>query len=215
MTIALNGYLFDLDGTLIDTAADIAASVNTALATVTRLTVTAAQVRTWVGRGAHFLIEQALERVGADAGALEAVTAAYASHYARHPLVESSLYEGVIETLEALRARKAPMAIVTNKPARVTRPLLHAAKLSGYFDLALCGDEVAHGKPAPDLLVHACAALSLEPAHALMVGDSSSDVAAARAAGCPVVCVSYGYNYGKDIRDCAPDRVIDSLAELL
>lgn len=213
--MSFSAYLFDLDGTLVDTAPDIAASLNTALGSLARETVSASEVRTWVGKGARFLIEQALERVGAASMNPEPVLARFALHYAQHPLVQSTLYDGVVAALDALKSRGRPLGMVTNKLGRVSRPLLDGAGLSAYFDVAICGDEVSHPKPAPDLLLAACAALAVEPTRTLMVGDSSNDVAAARAAGCPVVCVSYGYNHGREIADVGADRVIDSLLELL
>lgn len=213
--MAFSGYLFDLDGTLVDTAPDIAVSLNAAMGLRADQAVSAVEVRTWVGRGARFLVQRALDRVGADQAELGSVLAEFADHYEKHPLVESSLYDGVIETLATLKSRALPLAVVTNKLARVSRPLLEATALATYFDLTLCGDEVTRGKPAPDLLLGACTALGVDPALTLMVGDSSNDVAAARAAGCPVVCVSYGYNHGEAIDDSEPDRIIDSLLELL
>lgn len=213
--VTIRAHLFDLDGTLVDTAPDIANSVNTSLASLTNVDVSTAEVRTWVGKGARFLIEKALQRVGADATNLEPVMARFADHYAQHPLVESSLYDGVIEALDALKSRGRPLGVVTNKLGAASRSLLDAARISAYFDVCICGDEVSRAKPAPDLLLAACAALAVEPAQTLMVGDSTNDVAAARAAGCPVVCVSYGYNHGRDIAHAGADRVIDSLVELL
>ena len=213
--MTIRAYLFDLDGTLVDTAPDIANSVNSSLASLASVSVGTAEVRTWVGKGARFLIQKALQRVGADATNLEPVMARFADHYAQHPLVESSLYDGVIEALDALKSRGRPLGVVTNKLGDVSRSLLDAARISAYFDVCICGDEVSRAKPAPDLLLAACAALAVEPAQTLMVGDSSNDVAAARAAGCPIVCVSYGYNHGREIAEAGADHVIDSLLELL
>lgn len=213
--MSFSAYLFDLDGTLVDTAPDIAASLNTALGSLASEPVSASEVRTWVGKGAGFLIEQALQRFDVDAMNLEPTLGRFAIHYAQHPWVESTLYDGVVAALDALKSRGHALGMVTNKLGRVSRPLLDAAGLSSYFDVVICGDEVSHAKPAPDLLLAACAAIAVEPARTLMVGDSSNDVTAARAAGCPIVCVNYGYNHGQEIADVGADRVIDSLLELL
>jgi phosphoglycolate phosphatase len=212
---SIAAYLFDLDGTLLDTAEDIASALNRALATVTDATVGAANVRLWVGQGAEILVASALEHLGAPRDSSDRVLAAFADHYARRPFVDSRLYDGVPRTLAALKARRKPLAVVTNKLERVSRRLVEAAGIASYFDVVICGDEVERPKPHPDLLLAACAALGTEPARTLMVGDSGNDVLAARAAGCPVVCVSYGYNHGRPIAHDTPDRVIDSLLELL
>jgi phosphoglycolate phosphatase len=124
------------------------------------------------------------------------------------------VYPGVREGLLALRARGLRLACLTNKPTAFARPLLQAKGLDGYFSEVFGGDAFDRKKPDPLPLLKTCEALGSEPARTLMIGDSSNDAQAARAAGCPVVLVTYGYNHGEPVRSVDADGYLDSLDEL-
>lgn len=209
--------LLDLDGTLVDSVPDLAAAVQRMLAALERPPVHQDDVRNWVGNGAARLVKRALtgsldgEPAAAEfARAMPLFLACYAEENCRH----SQPYPTARATLERLAASGLPLACVTNKPADFTRPMLDQLGLAGYFGLVVAGDTVRAIKPDPAPLLHAAQFFKVPPGDALMVGDSVNDIQAARAAGMPVICVSYGYNHGRDIRLAAPDAVIDSLAEL-
>jgi phosphoglycolate phosphatase len=209
------GYLFDLDGTLVDTAADLNAALNHALAGAGLAPVDLAHTRHWVGHGARVLIEQALAAQAATDVPVDSLYDAFLTYYQRHLAAISRPYPHVVETLEALSARGARLAVVTNKRAALTLPLLDALDLARHFDSIVCGDTTAQPKPAPDPALHACSALSIAPLDALFVGDSQTDVDCARAAGCPVVCVPDGYNHGVPAHRLGADAVIDSFRDLV
>jgi len=215
MLRAYAGYLFDLDGTLVDTAPDINRALNYALDRAGLAAVDEALTRHWVGHGARVLIQQALlhqARVEQDP---EPMLADFLSHYEAHIADHSAPYPRVIEALETLRGRGARLAVVTNKLTRLTVPLLHALDLAGLFDSIVCGDTAPLPKPAADPAWHALRALRLEPPEALFVGDSTTDVACARAAGCPVVCVADGYNHGVAPAALGADAIIESFWDLV
>lgn len=209
------GYLFDLDGTLIDTAPDISAAVNHALALAGLQGVDDSLTRHWVGHGGRVLVQQALEHQHGPEDALEAVLREFFDYYERHIADLSRPYPHVVESLQALRDRGARLAVVTNKPARLTISLLEALALSDLFHTVVCGDTAAQPKPAADPALHACAAMGLSPEDVLFVGDSETDVACARAAGCHVVCVPDGYNHGTPADELGADGVIGSFRELV
>lgn len=213
--------LFDLDGTLVDSVPDLARAVDQMLEALGRSAAGVDAVRQWVGNGADMLVKRALSsdmegQLDADDAELFPVArdlffGAYAQANGRN----SRIYPGVQTALDWYREQDAAMAVVTNKPAAFTDQLLTQLGLAGYFSVVVAGDTLAEKKPSPAPLLYACEQLGHEAAKSLMVGDSSVDVAAARAAGCAVVCVSYGYNKGAPIEAAGADRVIDSLAELI
>lgn len=209
------GYLFDLDGTLIDTASDINAALNHALTDAGFEPVDETLTRHWIGHGARILIEQAVQAQNGALDRVDALMGAFIAHYQDHIAQLSRPYPGVVETLDALRARGARLAVVTNKRALLTEPLLDALDLTRRFHCGVSGDTAARPKPAPDPALHACAALGLEPAEVLFVGDSETDVACARAAGCAIVCVPDGYNHGTPADRLGADAVIDSFRVLV
>lgn len=208
------GYLFDLDGTLVDTAPDIRAALNHALASVELAPVDDALTRHWVGHGARVLIEQALAYHDAEAD-VEALFERFLHHYERNIAEHSTPYPEVVTSLEALRDRGARLAVVTNKNTRLTGALLDALGWNAIFDTVVCGDTAARPKPAADPALHACAVLGLAPGEVLFVGDSETDVACARAAGCAVVCVPDGYNHGIAPAALGADAVIASFRDLV
>jgi phosphoglycolate phosphatase len=209
------GYLFDLDGTLIDTAGDIGAALNHALTDAGFEGVTDALTRHWVGHGARALIEQALAAQSRSGAAVEPLVDAFIDYYQRNIADHSRPYPAVVEALDALRERGARLAVVTNKREALTRPLLDALDLAGRFDCIVGGDTAARPKPAADPALLACRLLDLQPGDVLFVGDSETDVACARAAGIDVVCVPDGYNHGTPAAELGADAVIGSFRDLV
>jgi len=208
---------FDLDGTLVDSVPDLTAAVNAMLRQLGLPERPEARVRTWVGNGMNNLIHRALtdDMAGqADPELFARARPLYKAAYADHISVYSALYPGVREGLADLHAVSFPMACVTNKPAEFARPLLERLGIGEFFATVVGGECIPQPKPAPDALLLCAERLGIPVAQGLMVGDSINDVGAARNAGCPVVAVPYGYNHGRDIREFAPDIVIDSLSEL-
>lgn len=222
MTRRFDLVLFDLDGTLIETAPEIADAVNDTLAAVGKGSVTQQQVNAWIGHGTRELLIQALAwcdgtstdavRHGADFPRTEAV---FARHYLARCGTRSHLYPQVRETLTELRAQAVKLVVVTNKEGRYTRTVLDAHRLTPLFDRVVSGDTLPVKKPDP-AAIHACLEEYGIPAgRALFVGDSSIDVATARNGGIAVWALPYGYNMGHPIEACGPDRVIADVSALL
>lgn len=209
------GYLFDLDGTLIDTAPDINAALNHALTQCGAPTVNEALTRHWVGHGARVLVEQALAYHELPEEDLAPIHEAFLAYYGDHAAEHSRVYPGVVDTLTALKERGARLAVLTNKLTRFSLPILSTLGIDGYFDATICGDTAAAPKPAADPALLACRELRTTPGDSLVVGDSQTDVLCARAAGCPVVCVRDGYNHGVPADQLGADAVIESFLDLL
>ncbi len=215
--VPYDAYLFDLDGTLVDTAPDIMAGLNVALVEHGHAAVDEALTRDWVGRGVNALIRHALAHHGLPAPAPEVAASMverFRDHYASHIADRGGPYPGVREALDRLHGR-AGLAVVTNKEGGFTRLLLDALDLARYFGIVVAGDTLEVNKPAPDPALHACEALGVPVGRTLFVGDSVTDVDCARAAGCDVVCVSYGYRAGMPAEDLGADRIVDSLRALI
>jgi phosphoglycolate phosphatase len=212
---AYRGYLFDLDGTLVDTAPDISAALNHALGISGLEGVDESLTRHWIGHGSRVLVQQALQHQRGPEDALAEVQRQFLEYYERHIADHGRPYPHVVESLQVLRDRGARLAVVTNKLTRLALPLLQALDLTQLFHALVCGDTAAQPKPAADPALHACAAMGLEAAESLLVGDSETDVACARAAGCPVVCVADGYNHGVPAHQLGADAVIDSFRDLV
>lgn len=209
--------LFDLDGTLIDSAPDLAQAVDAMLAELGRPLAGEEQVRDWVGNGAARLVKRALTREwdGEPQKALFERALRLFFHYYGDNLVDRTrLYPGVREGLDELLSCGMKLGIVTNKPARFTLPILARLGIYDEFDVVVAGDTLDQKKPHPLPLLYAARDLGLPPSEVVMVGDSMNDVTAAREAGMAIVCVPYGYNHGSDIFDAQPDAVIDSMVEL-
>lgn len=206
--------IVDLDGTMVDTLGDFVVALNLMLGDLALPAVEASTVETMVGKGSEHLIQSVLRHVGAEAALYERAWGRYQHHYLRINGQHSRVYEGVAKGLSALRERGLRLACLTNKPTDFARPLLAAKGLDGYFEKVFGGDAFERKKPDPLPLWKTCEALGTAPARTLMVGDSSNDARAARAAGCPVVLVSYGYNHGEPVRGVDADGFVDSLLEL-
>jgi phosphoglycolate phosphatase len=213
-------YLFDLDGTLVDSAPDISAALNHSLTGHDYPPVAESLTRHWVGHGSLVLVQQALahhdvpERANDDVH-VQSLLAQFIDYYSHNIADRGGLYPGVLETLMALKVRAAGVAVVTNKYEGLSRSVLDALALSDFVDVLVGGDTLPQRKPAPEPVWHACRQLQVAAADALFVGDSITDVQTARAAGCAVVCVRDGYNHGTPPEELGADALIDSLAELL
>jgi len=209
--------LFDLDGTLVDSVGDLAWCGNEMRRSLEMPLYDPEVARRWVGNGLERFVKRVLtsdmeaepEETLFNAG-LEIFKRLYAEHASDHSL----LYPGTIETLKYLAGLDLHLACVTNKPEPFTSGLIAAMGLSDYFGLVVAGDTTARKKPDPMPLHYAADHFAVDYDQCLMVGDSSNDVQAARAAGFNVVCVPYGYNHGNDIRDSHPDLVVENLIEL-
>jgi phosphoglycolate phosphatase len=213
-------YLFDLDGTLVDSAPDIGAALNHALTTHGYPTVTEALTRHWVGHGARVLVQQALAHHGApelanDDVQVESMLERFIDYYSANIVSRGGVYPGVVEALVELKASGAGLAVVTNKLEGLSRSVLDALDLTRLVDVLVGGDTLPQRKPAPEPAWHACRTLGVDAADALFVGDSVTDVQTARAAGCAVVCVRDGYNHGTPPEQLGADALIDTLTELL
>ena len=209
--------LIDVDGTLVDSVPDLGYCVDTMMTQLGRPPWGEARVRDWVGNGVERLVKRAL--IGALDGEpepadFERAYPLFLELYAENTSKRSLLYPGVREGLDLLKDAGYRMGCVTNKAAQFTEPLLQDLGVFDDFSIVISGDTLPLKKPDPAPLLHAAAFFGCEPRNALMVGDSVSDVKAARAAGFRIVCMSYGYNHGVDIRDAHPDAVIDSLVEV-
>ena len=209
--------LIDVDGTLVDSVPDLAYCVDEMMKQLGRPPHGEATVRDWVGNGVERLVRRALVGQLDGEPSDEDFARAYPLFlelYRENTSQRSCLYPGVREGLEYLRAQGYQLGCVTNKAAQFTVPLLKAMGIYDDFGIVVSGDTLPMKKPDPLPLLHAAEHFGVPPGDSLMLGDSKSDVTAARAAGFQVICMSYGYNHGEDIRDYAPDAVIDSMAEL-
>ncbi len=218
MIANIRAVIVDLDGTMVDTLGDFDAALNATLHELDRPAVARADIERMVGKGSMHLIRSALRHGGLDASAADALLDTawprYQVHYRAINGAHSAVYPGVAEGLVALRARGLVLACLTNKPLAFARELLRAKGLDAHFAHVFGGDSFERQKPDPLPLSKTCEALGSPAASTLMVGDSQNDGLAARAAGCPVVLVTYGYNHGEPIDRAPHDRLIHSLAEL-
>ena len=221
----LDAVIIDLDGTMVDTLGDFAEALNWMLCDLELPPIAAQHIERMVGKGSEHLLRSVLnhvlEHMGKAPTAIE-IEALYAHawpSYQRHYLAINGhyarVYPGVEAGLQALRHAGLRLACLTNKPTSFALPLLRAKGLEGYFEQVFGGDSFDKKKPDPLPLLKTCEALQTAPARTLMVGDSSNDAQAARAAGCPVVLVTYGYNHGLPAQAVDADGYVDSLELLL
>ena len=216
--------LFDLDGTLVDSVPDLAAAIDAMLDDMGYALAGEQRVRHWIGNGAIKLVQRSLAHARqADASESSAESVqdwqeahqCFLDHYGRLSPDFSRLYPGVLEAIKAWHQQGVTMAVVTNKPRQFVPDILQHFALDTFFPVIVGGDCLPQRKPSPEPLFFACEQLSVSASECIMIGDSQNDVGAARAAGIPVACVSYGYNHGEPIEQAKPDIVIDSLIELL
>ncbi len=209
--------LIDVDGTLVDSVPDLAWCVDEMMKAMGREPWGEARVRDWVGNGVERLVRRAL--VGQLDGEppdeeFDKAYPVFLDLYAENTSKRSTLYPGVREGLDYLKEQDYSLGCVTNKAEQFTLPLLRDLGIEDYFGIVVAGDTLPVKKPDPTPLLYAAEFFGTGPEHSLMIGDSMSDVKAARAAGFRIICMSYGYNHGEDIRSYGPDQVIDSMVEL-
>ena len=213
--LPVKAVTIDLDGTLLDTIPDLAAAANLMLRELERPPLGEALLRTFVGKGIQNLVERVLAAAfdGAAAALVQRALPIYERCYESVNGRHTTIYPGVVEGLDALLAAGFPLACVTNKSTRFTLPLLAQVGLARYFREVVAGDTLPRKKPDPMPITHACQRLGVAPRDMLVIGDSLNDAQAARAAGCPVFCVDYGYNEGRHVRELDIDAIVGSLIE--
>ena len=211
---ALRAAIVDLDGTMIDTLGDFTVALGRMLDQLRLPAIERDAIERMVGKGSEHLVRSVLAHVGGAPDQFSAAWQAYQRHYLAVNGEHSAVYPGVVEGLALLQARGLRLACLTNKPRNFAVPLLALKGLDGFFSVVFGGDAFERKKPDPLPLRRTCEALHCLPAETLMIGDSNNDAAAARAAGCPVVLVTYGYNHGEPVRSVDADGFVESLAEL-
>jgi len=210
--LQIRAALLDLDGTLLDTVLDLHAAANGMLTDLGRPEIAVDDVRNYVGRGIPNLVKRCL--AGSRAAADDATPppadalASFRRHYAAVNGRRAALYPGVREGLTALRAQGLRLACITNKAEAFTLPLLERTGLAPFFEIVVSGDSLAKNKPDPLPVLWICERFGISPQQALLIGDSINDFKAARAAGCAVFLVPYGYNEGMDVRNLECDAIV-------
>ena len=220
----LDAVIIDLDGTMVHTMGDFVAAINLMLDELgvghEVFRANAANIEPLVGKGSENLIKQALGLVNNAQAAINCVAkfdwalASYQRHYRAINGLHATVYPGVVAGLQQLQAQGVQLACLTNKPAAFAHALLKAKQLDGFFEVTFGGDSFERKKPDPLPLLKTCQALGTSPHRTLMIGDSSNDAMAARAAGCPVLLVTYGYNHGQPVRCVDADGYLNSLTDL-
>jgi phosphoglycolate phosphatase len=209
----VDAAIIDLDGTLVDTLGDFEAALNRTHTELGLPPIERAAIERMVGKGSGHLVRSALAHVGGDPSSYETAMVRYQANYAMVNGHHSALYPGVKEGLEALAQAGLRLVCLTNKPTSFAKALLEAKGLSHYFENVFGGDLFERTKPDPLPVIKTCDALGTAASRTLVIGDSSNDARAARAAGCPVVLVTYGYNHGEPVRAVDADGFVDSLLE--
>ncbi len=211
---AIEAIIFDLDGTLVDSADDLRASLNVMLDDLGLRAIAADEIKGMIGDGVPKLVERALVAAGGDLTQTSALVARFLKIYEANAAVLTRSYPGVVETLQTLRQRRFRLAVVTNKPVIATEKILRALSLTDFFTVVIGGDSLPQRKPDPAPLLEAGRQLSVDVDRLLMVGDNSHDIEAARAAGIRCVAVSYGYHH-RPPSEFHADHLIDRFGDLL
>ena len=213
--------MIDLDGTLVDSIPDISWCLDETMKHIGLPMRGEAAAREWIGNGVIRIVQRAIANdltAPHDTALFDKAMPFFRQLYAENTSKLSNLYPGVREGLDYLQTLKVNRGLkigcITNKDEQFTQPILSDLGLLNYFELVICGDTLAKKKPDPLPLLHGAKQLDCHPQNALMLGDSISDVTAARSAGFNIICMSYGYNHGEDIKDSKPDAVIDSMLEI-
>ncbi|ALO33471.1 phosphoglycolate phosphatase [Colwellia sp. MT41] len=215
-----NVLLFDLDGTLVDSAPDLALALNKTLRQLKQTEYSQQTIRHWVGNGAKTLVERGLSGSANISEQLEPALVndalgIFLQHYQDGLCIESTLYDDVKEGLLILKSSGFRLAIITNKPAVFIQPILSALGIGGLFEILIGGDTLTERKPHPAPLNYALEQLKVTAEQCLMIGDSKNDILAAKAANIDSVGLTYGYNYGEDIATYQPQWCFDTFNELL
>ncbi len=206
--------MIDLDGTLLSTADDLALAANLMLRELGRPELSIATIQSYIGKGIQMLVKRTLtgEMNGdVDAELLAKALPIYNQYYAKNLSVNTCPYPGVIDGINSLQEAGFKLACITNKSEVFTLPLLRATNLLDQFEIILSGDSLPKKKPDPMPLLHICKHFGIHPHEALLIGDSLNDAIAARAAGCHVFCVPYGYNEGNDVRKLDCDAIVETI----
>lgn len=216
MLTNIRAAIIDLDGTMLDTVADIHCALNRMCMKLGLPPIDIEQARSLVGKGSDNLVRSVLALSLARHDAEQRFSEAFASYLRHYEEINgefASLYSGVREGLAAMRAKGLRLACVTNKPIGLTLPLLQKKGLAGYFDTVYGGDSLPKKKPDPLPLLQVCRDFALPPSQIVAIGDSMNDAQAARAAGCRVLNVPYGYNHGQPIQDVDSDGIVETLLD--
>ncbi|HMD73715.1 MAG TPA: phosphoglycolate phosphatase [Steroidobacteraceae bacterium] len=211
--LRISAILIDLDGTLLDTAPELAEAANRMLRDMGRPAVSQALLMSYIGNGIAWLVKRALTgdmHAEPDTALYNQALPIFEAHYTEL-LLQSKPFDGVVQGLDAMQAAGFRLGCITNKVARYTEPLLKGIGLAHYFEIVLSGDSLPEKKPHPMPVLHAATFFGVPVGQVLLIGDSLSDALAARAAGCPVFCVPYGYNHGEPAESLDIDAVIPNL----
>jgi phosphoglycolate phosphatase len=209
-------FIFDLDGTLVDSVPDLALALNHALNEQGLESVTQQQVRQWVGNGSKKLVERALESMDQwNEFHQQTLHHQFLKSYEKFLNCESQLYPKTLELLQTLKANHKTLALLTNKPIQFVRPLLSVLGIVEYFSIMLGGDSLPEKKPSPLPLLHIMESLEQSPEQCVMIGDSRSDVLCAQAAHVDCILLEQGYNQGLDLSQLNPTMLLRNCADLL
>ena len=211
---SLRAAILDLDGTLVDTLGDFVVVLDATLSEMGLPRVDRDFIERSIGKGSEHLVRATLAEVGAAADSYERAWQGYLRHYRRINGAHAQVFEGVEPGLQRLAQRGIQLACLTNKPTDFARELLRVKRLDHYFEVVFGGDAFERKKPDPLPLLRCCEALDTAPPVTFEIGDSRNDAEAARAAGCPVALVTYGYNHGEPVRGVDADGFIDRLDRL-
>jgi phosphoglycolate phosphatase len=215
--LAVSAIVIDLDGTLLHTAPELAESANRMLRDMGRPPVSQDLLMSYIGNGIHWLVKRALTgdmHAEPDVALFDAALPVFEKHYTELACA-SRPFANVVQGLDALKAAGFRLGCITNKVMRYTEPVLESSGLAPYFDIVLAGDTLPEKKPHPLPLLHSAEFFGCNIERLLLVGDSLSDAQAARAAGCPIFCVPYGYNHGEPVESLNVDAVIPDLTGIL
>lgn len=213
--LGIKAVVIDLDGTLLDTAGDLAFAANEMLRELELPQLSLETIRTYIGNGVSRLVKRVLTQdlhAEPDLDLFGLALETFQKHYGANVSRNSRPFPGVVEGLERFKTMGMHLACITNKAERFTVPLLRDTGLFDYFDLILSGDSLPKRKPDPLPLLHACKHFGIAPNELLLIGDSLNDTQAARAAGCPVFCVPYGYNRGEPVEKLDLDAIVPTIA---
>ena len=213
MISRIRAVIFDLDGTLVDSAEEITLALDAAFFELGLRPLSREAVQALIGRGVRSLVERALPQAGGLPAQVDHAVERFEHAYDRIVGTRAELFPGVMRGLEMLGTAKLPMSVVTNKPRAFTQRLLARLGVEEFLTAMVAGDDGIPRKPSADMLIAACASMATSAGATLMLGDSDNDVIAARSAGCPVWCVPYGYNEGRGPDTLACDRLVPTVEE--
>lgn len=216
--LCLSGILFDLDGTLVDSAPDIGNAANLSLEMLGIERASKSQIESWIGNGIPKLVKRALTKDfngEPDPLLFDKALPIFMQNYEKNVCVDSYMYEGVADTLKSLHDQGYTLGCVTNKAASCTLPLLAQLEIDQYFTSIVSGDTCKHKKPHPEPILFALQEMGLSTVQCALVGDSAHDIHAAKAAGIPAVAVNYGYSQGVDLNTESPYAIVEGFADIL